>query len=324
MKKLVWLRVGGLLLFIGSAVLLYAALFYNPLLFSVEKMTLRKTEWEQLRPSLFAGASYDLSDERDLLERRSLEELVLHKGRELGITADETAIEQQLKQLGDTSAERNQTLQEMQMTEEDAKNNYRRALIGFEVKKRITSDLAIQEGEMEQYYRENKEQFFVPEFRTIRYIRAKVDDLATRSQLQAVTADSFQRVLEQLSSDPNDRMHSWEELISQGAFAQNTSDAVAEKAFHLQLNKLTGPIQDGEWNYWFLIEKITTPYQQPYLDVRQKIHDQLYQSKQSAQFRAWLESQKEPVDYVLNTDNLTASRWSAFWHDLPINIRKLW
>ncbi|WP_165898534.1 peptidyl-prolyl cis-trans isomerase [Tumebacillus sp. BK434] len=308
---------------ISGSVLLFAGLFYNPLLFAVEEQTMRKTEWEALRPSLFAGLNYSREEEQNLLQQRSLEELVLFKGRELGITADEAAVAKQLEQLGTTPADRAAVLKDLHMTEEDAKNNYRRALVGFELKKRMTQDMKVTEEEMLAYYNENKMNFYVPEFRTIRYLRAKADDAATVSRMKGITAASFQTVIEQFQIDPNGRMHAWEELASQAAFAQNTSEQLAAFAFAQPKGKVAGPVQDGEWIYWLNIEDTTEPHQQTYQESRQKIYSLLYQEKQANQFRSWIEAQKEPAGYGVYPDNLTASRWEAFWSDLPHNFRLL-
>ncbi|ARU61361.1 hypothetical protein CBW65_10390 [Tumebacillus avium] len=323
MKKRIWLATSGLVILISGSLLLFAGLLYNPLLFVVDEQAMRKTEWEALRPALSAGLSYSREEEQSLLERRSLEELVLYKGRELGITADEAAVTKQLEQLGATSADRAAALKELQMTEEDAKSNYRRALIGFELKKRMTQEMQVSEEEMTAYYNENKELFYVPEFRTIRYLRAKADDAATVSRMNGVTAKDFQTVIEQFQVDPNGRMYAWEELTSQQVFAQNTSEPFSAFAFQAPQGQVTGPVQDGDWIYWLIIEDITTPKQQTYQESRQKIYSLLYQDKQTNQFRSWLEAQKEPAGYGLYPENLTASRWDAFWQDLPHNVRLL-
>ncbi|WP_157729629.1 peptidyl-prolyl cis-trans isomerase [Tumebacillus algifaecis] len=323
MKKRIWIAASGLVILLSGALLLYAGLYYNPLVFVVEDQALRKAEWIEMRPSVFAGVGYSQEEEHNLLERRSLEELVLYKGRQIGISADETFVEQQLLQLGATPDERASVLKEMNMTEEDAKNNYRRALTGFELKKRITQDVKVTDEEILAYYNTNKEAFYVPEFRTIRYLRAKADDAATRSRLHGVSAEQFQSVIEEFPIDPDGRVHSWEELTSQGTFAQNTSEVLAEAAFQAPKDQVTGPIQDGAWIYWVVIEDVTTAYQQTYPEVRKKINELLYQDKQTTQFRTWMEAQKESSGYGLYKENLTASRWDAFWKDLPQNIRLL-
>jgi parvulin-like peptidyl-prolyl isomerase len=320
MKKWKWLVGTGLVILITGGLMLWVAKSYDPLLFVVHDQAFRKSEWEQLKPKLMITA-----DETDAqaLERRSLEELVLFKGKQMNIQPDEELIEKQIQQLGATPEERNQKLAELNMTEEDTRNNYRRSMIGFEVKKRITAGLKVTEEEMQDYYNQYKELFWVPEYRTVRYLRAKTGDSMIRGVMKDATVENFPKLVESYTNDPNGHSGGWNELITLDHLAQHTSPKVAEIAFQSKKNELVGPIEDGEWTYWINVEDITVPYQQEYKDVRKKIHDILYQEKQTAQYREWLEQQKDIVGYSLYPENLTNSRWKAFWHDLPQNFRLL-
>jgi hypothetical protein len=314
------LAASALLVLLTGGALTWIARSYDPILFGVDNLVFRQSDWNALKPKLFNGVAYTLNEEVHFLEQRSLEELVLAKARQMNIKADEDQVERQFQQLASTPQELEQKLKEMNTTAEEVKNNYRRALTAFALKTEMTKDIKVAEEEIAAYYEQNKDFFFAPEFRSIYYIRAKKTDQSLTAQLQAATADNFPALTKQLNNEALERLGTWHELESQSHFATHTSEKIAEVAFQTPVGKLVGPMEDGQWNYWFMPNEIKPPYQLTLQESRNKIHSILLQEKQVASYRIWLNSQKDSVGYYFYPENLSQGRLSAFWHDLPKNL----
>jgi hypothetical protein len=326
MNKRKWLLGGALaVLLLGGGTFLYASTQYQPLLFVVGDQVVRTDDWQPLKAKLFNGITYTAADEVEKLEQRSKEELILAKAREAGITADEANIDQQIKQLGDTPEERAKKLKDMNMTEEDVRTNYRRSLTAFQLKTKMTQGITVSEQEISNYYEQNKEVFKASEYRTLHFLKASNADASFVSMMQNITPEAFPKIVEQyVKGETNGRLGAFHELVGiDHLLSHITSEKAAQAAFQAPAKKLVGPIQDGEWNYWFLVDEIRPEKQFTLQEVHQKIQTSLLQDKQLKSYRQWLESQKPSVGYYYAPENLTSSPLQAFFHDFSENIRLL-
>ncbi|WP_170119607.1 peptidyl-prolyl cis-trans isomerase [Tumebacillus permanentifrigoris] len=296
---------------------------YQPLLFVVGNEAMRQAEWTDLRPELLAGIPYTRSDDLQTLERRSMEELILSAAKKNGVTYDEKILNQQLSQFGSTPDERAQKLAEMNTTEAKVRVNYERSLTAFALKTMMTADVKVSEDEINTYYEQNKGLFLAPEFRSVYYLRGKVSDTELVNTLSGATATTFPDLVKSYNDEAKNRTGTWHELDGLDHLTSHTSQRVAEVAFQAPLNKVVGPFQDNDWNYWYMISEIKEPHQFTLMEERDKIQSSLLQEKQLAKYRAWLETQKEIIGYHYFPENLDREPLRAFWHDLPQNF-KIW
>ncbi|ATF10870.1 peptidyl-prolyl cis-trans isomerase [Brevibacillus brevis X23] len=315
-RRRTWLYLFVPIGFLG-VISLYAALMYQPLLFVFGDQIFRRDDWERIKPKYFQGVAYSADEEVRLLEQLSLEELILDIGKQMGVKTDERLIEEQLKQLGSTKAEREETLRQMNMKEEDSIQNIRRAMIGFEVKKIVTRDVVVTQEEVERFYREKIESFRIPELRTIYYVRAKNGDKLLLDKLKAASAERFQSLLKQYGEDPEGRagLH---ELVAQSQMSENYNEMIAKAVFHSPVMRIVGPFESQQWTYWFFPAEVMPPRTQTLPEVSQKIQQIIYLEKESVVYRKWLESQKKSNNYLFLPENLQRNKFLAFWSDLRL------
>jgi parvulin-like peptidyl-prolyl isomerase len=303
-----------------TAVLICSMAMYQPLLFIAGDQIFRKDDWERIKPVYFQGGSHTPEEEAKLLEQRSLEELVLYKGRQMGVQIDERLIEEHMKQLGNTKEEREQALRQMNMTEADSITNIRRAMIGFEVKRRVTGEITVTDEEVSSYYREHIESFRIPELRTIYYVRAKQDDKLWMDKLKDATADNFPSLIKEYASGTEGRAGFFE-WVPHAQISENFGEAIANAVFRSPVKQIVGPLAFEQWTYWFLPVETMPPKTQSIAEVSGKIYKTIYLEKESAVYRKWLEEQKTANQYRLFSENLTKNRFLAFWSDLPVLLQ---
>jgi|GEM_PF-1810261 len=303
-----------------TAMLIYAMAVYQPILFVAGDHIFRKDDWERIKPIYFHGRPHTPEEEERLLEQRSLEELVLYMGRQMGVRIDERIIDEHMKQLGSTKEEREQVLRQMNMTEADSVTNIRRALIGFEVKRRVTGEITVSEEEINSYYREHLESFRIPELRTIYYARAGQADKPLMDKLKTIRAERFPSLLKEYDLEGRAGFHEW---ISQAELSATVGEEAAEAVFRSPIKQVVGPIVSEQWTYWFLPDEIMPAKTQSLAEVREKIYRTLYLEKESIVYGKWLEEQKRANLYCLFTENLKNNRFWAFWSDLPVRLQLL-
>jgi parvulin-like peptidyl-prolyl isomerase len=303
-----------------TAMLIYAMAVYQPLLFIAGDQIFRKDDWERIKPLYFQGRPHTPEEEERLLEQRSLEELVLYKGRQMGVQIDQRFIDEHMKQLGSTKEEREQALRQMNMTEADSVTNIRRALIGFEVKRRVTGEITVTEEEVNSYYRDHLESFRIPELRTIYYVRAGQDDKPWMDKLKTITAERFPSLLKEYGSDLEGRAGFYE-WVSQSELSANVGEAAADAVFRSPVKQVVGPVVYEQWTYWFLPVETMPAKTQSLAEVRGKIYRALYLEKESAVYGKWLEEQKRANPYRVFPENLKKNRFWAFWSDLPVRLQ---
>lgn len=326
-KRTKWiLGTSALLVALVGGTMLWAALKYDPLLFAVNGTGVRVSEWEQLKVKIFNGVNYTHNEEVEALMRRSMEELVLAKAKQAGIQADEAAVQKQFETLGATPEARAEQLKQMNTTEAEVLNNYRRAMTAFQLKAQVTRNVQITDQEVTDEYAKNKTTlYYAPEYRSIYYLQANAGDAKIAEVMKTANEQNFPEIAKTYTSAPPEEGHisGWHELIGQEHLATHMTPKVAAEAFKAPVNKLIGPIRDNNADYWFQVSEIKPPKQFSLMEVNQKIRQNLLMDKQITYYRQWLDGQKASVGYYYDPDNLERGRLTAFWHDLPENW-KLW
>ncbi|SFJ25587.1 peptidylprolyl isomerase [Thermoflavimicrobium dichotomicum] len=295
-------------------------MYYNPLLYIVGNDSFRKDDWESIKHVYFPTSQYTKSDEIYMIKQRSLEDLVLFQAKKMGIDVSDQAIQQQLNQLGKTKEERAVQLKQLKITEEESKQNIRRSMIGFQVKNHVTKNIVITQDEIKNFYLTHLEAFKIPELRTIRYIRVKdrSNDLVQISKY--MNEKNFKNIFDNNRNNKN-IYGEWSELIPQLQMKDKVGLQVSTKMFQATKNKLYGPIRVDDWIYWFQVERIEPPRQQPLSEVNQKIYSTLLFEKQKVVLQDWLEAKKKTSNYRLFIHNLSRDPLIAFIYDFPVNVQ---
>lgn len=322
MRKRQWI-IGSLvpLTLIGICLVVIAAT-YQPLLFVVGDVPMRQDDWEKLCTMYYQGGERTLERDRLFLEQRSMEELVLLKAKQLGVTIDETRIREQLNQLGKTPQERQAKLTELHMTEEDSMTNIRRAMYGMQVKQRITKDVTVTKNEVEAFYRQNEKDFLVPELRTVRFFRTARENQAVVQEIKLTPVAQFAAVVNKYN-DGTQHFASYEEYIDRGSISKTLGERMATAVFQAPKHTIIGPVVDGPFAYLFLIEHIEAPRKQTFAEVQNKLYQTILIEKQTAYYRQWLQQEQKTNRYELRLDNLQRDKLTAFFYDLPSNVQLL-
>ncbi|MEW4282132.1 peptidylprolyl isomerase [Priestia koreensis] len=308
MNKKAQMTIGCVLLVIAvGASALAISYLYHPILYVIGEKVVRTNDWQHIKHLYITNDQ----EEEKMLEMRSLEDLVVTKGKEMNIKANPREIQTQLEQLGKTSTERAKALKDLNMSEEESVQSIRRSTIGFKVKKAITENVKVSEQEMQQFYTDHQQAFMVPVFRTVTYMQSDHPlPNVNKNTMKSLNPSSRMKVVRQ-------------ELVSFEQMKGEVGETIARNMFRAPLHELQGPIKEGPLYYWILVENETKEEVQAYPQVKPKIYSTLLMEKQNRYFQRWLEKQKEVQDYQIYPEHLAATKWNGFWEDFFMNIRLL-
>ncbi|WP_139491996.1 peptidyl-prolyl cis-trans isomerase [Brevibacillus dissolubilis] len=324
MKARHWITGTGVVVILIGLLCLWASRYYQPLLYVSGNEVLRKSEWERIKPIYFPNGPSSDDEEWDMIERRSKEELVMLNAKPMGVTVSDELLMERFNQIAPTPEERAKVLAEMHMTEEDSKENIVRSITGYRMKNLLTKDVTVSDEEIRNYYQNNLEAFFVPELRTVRYLRAKKDIQTIQEEIKNVAPKNFPEFLKKYNNDFEGHSGGWHELTSLNHLSTHMGPKVAKEVFTLPANQIIGPIYDtGQWVFWVNVERIDLPFQQKLEDVYGKIQKTVQMEKEAAFMQQWLEEQKGKHPYALFRENMDRSKLAAFWYDLPENLQLL-
>ncbi|MBM7703883.1 peptidylprolyl isomerase [Metabacillus iocasae] len=312
-KKIVMRCLFSLFLTLGIMVVINQT--YDPVLFTVGNNVERMSKWNKVK-HLYLSNDASLQEKQAAIQQRSLENLVIEQGKEMGIHIQDKDVQQHILQLGKTKKERDEKLKEMNLTEKESIENIQRAMIGMKVKNVVTSHIFVTKEEARQFYDKHKQAFYVPELRTLQYIRTSVgfDKKEVEERLNDETIYNHDWNAEQTHEE-------WKELLSIQELASEVPESVAKQMFQTSTQQLMGPIEREGNMYWFRIQHVQPPYQQSFNEVKGKIHATLLHEKQKQFYGNWLETQKQTNNYQLHTDNLTRPPLYAFFSDISVNVR---
>jgi peptidyl-prolyl cis-trans isomerase SurA len=267
----------------------------------------REQMLNDLRQQYGADAQKEFkSRERDLLRDLIDQQLLLDKGKELGITADTELV----KKLDDLRKQNNlATMEDLEKAAqsqgvnfEDFKQTIRNSLITQQViAQEVGRKLQISREEGAKYYEEHKQEFERPEQVRLAEILVAIPADATPEQIAAAEAKAndllkqirggakFEDVAKKSSEGPSAPDGGDLGFFKRGALAKGLED----KTFSMKGGEVTDPIRTKQG---FVILKVAEHNPEgipPFKDVENKVSDILYYQKLQPQLRAYLTKLRE-------------------------------
>ena len=226
---------------------------------------------------------------------------------EQGITVTEAEVNKEIESLKDQVAQQaqaqgqdvnreeafDQALQQVNLTEQQLRQQVREQLPIQKVQKRVAGGVGPSQGEVEQFYQQNKvAQFTTPATRCTRHILFNKDqkEKAEEVKKQLQEGGDFAALAKQYSQDPGSAERGGDlGCIGKGETVPNFEEA----AFNAKQGEIVGPVET-EFGYHLLeVTDIREESTQPLSEVEAQIRDQLTSDAQAKKFEVWLQKQKE-------------------------------
>jgi peptidyl-prolyl cis-trans isomerase C len=226
---------------------------------------------------------------------------------EQGITVTEAEVNKEIESLKDQVAQQaqaqgqdvnreeafDQALQQVNLTEQQLRQQVREQLPIQKVQKRVAGGVGPSQGEVEQFYQQNKvAQFTTPATRCTRHILFNKDqkEKAEEVKKQLQEGGDFAALAKQYSQDPGSAERGGDlGCIGKGETVPNFEEA----AFNAKQGEIVGPVET-EFGYHLLeVTDIREESTQPPSEVEAQIRDQLTADAQAKKFEVWLQKQKE-------------------------------
>jgi peptidyl-prolyl cis-trans isomerase C len=226
---------------------------------------------------------------------------------EQGITVTEAEVNKEIESLKDQVAQQaqaqgqdvnreeafDQALQQVNLTEQQLRQQVREQLPIQKVQKRVAGGVGPSQGEVEQFYQQNKvAQFTTPATRCTRHILFNKDqkEKAEEVKKQLQEGGDFAALAKQYSQDPGSAERGGDlGCIGKGETVPNFEEA----AFNAKQGEIVGPVET-EFGYHLLeVTDIREESTQPLSEVEAQIRDQLTADAQAKKFEVWLQKQKE-------------------------------
>jgi parvulin-like peptidyl-prolyl isomerase len=230
--------------------------------------------------------------------------------REHGITVSESDVNKQIETIKDQVYQQaksqgmnvsreeafNQALHQAGLTMDQLRAQVRDQLPVQKVQQQVTGNTQASQEEVQKYYEQNKaSQFTTPEQRCVRHILFTKDQKAKAEEVkkQLQNGADFAQLAKQYSQDPG----SAEKGGSLGCLGKgDTVPSFDQAIFSAKKGEIVGPIETQFGYHILQVTDIKPQSTQPLSQVEGKIRDQLASDKQSQQFSAWIQKQKEQRD----------------------------
>ncbi len=198
------------------------------------------------------------------------------------ITATDKEVARQFKQTKDQSFPTEKAykkfLSQSGQSEEDILFRVRLDVLSNKIRTAVTRDTTnVDNGAIEDYYKQNEAQFSQPERRDLRMVLADKEDKAKQAVQRINAGESFSKVAKALSKDPATKNQGGRLLgITKGQQETDFDKAL----FQVPKGKLTGPIKTPQGFYVFEVTKITPATKQTLEQSKEGIRQLLISQKQ--------------------------------------------
>jgi foldase protein PrsA len=170
----------------------------------------------------------------------------------------------------------------------------------------------ISQGEIEDYYNENKERFGQPELRDIRVVKTDDEADADEAHQALEDGDKFSAVAKKYSTDETSKSQGGE-LAAVQKGQQLLPKAAEDAVFSARKGELMGPVETDQGFYVFEVTKITPASQQTLEEARETIANLLRSQKEQETLDGFIEDfRREYRGETICADGYTFSECDNF------------
>ena len=217
---------------------------------------------------------------------------------ELGVSVNDADVDKQLQTIKaqyfgkegkcDATCEKKYRTQiaKQGLAEAQVREDVRASVVQNKLYTKVTADVAVEDSDIDAYYKKNKDQYVQPESRDVRHILVKKKALADDLYQQLKSGGNFAALAKKYSEDPGSKASGGKLTISKGRQVPEFDKA----AFALGVHELSQPVKTQYG--WHIIEALTQTKKAtttPLSEVRAAIKQQLLQQKKQEAMKKWVD-----------------------------------
>ena len=250
-----------------------------------------------------AAGTPEFAQLRNALVRSLVEQAQFEiAAEELGITVTDEELDTRLEELkeqffeGD-DAQYQEELVKQGLTQEQVLKDLRTRMLSEKIFEEVTSEVTVEDPDIEAYYEENKTQFEQPASREVRHILVKNKARADEIHAQLGNGGDFAKLAKQFSQDPASKDEGGNFTAQKGA----TVAPFDKVAFELETGELSEPVKTQfGWHIIEAVGDVEEAATQPLSDVEEQISTTLLEERKNERINTWVqELQARFVDLIV-------------------------
>jgi parvulin-like peptidyl-prolyl isomerase len=229
-----------------------------------------------------------------LVQRAEFEQ----KAKDLGIKVTDSDVDNQLATIKsqyfgkagkcDSTCEKKfqDELKKQNLTIDQVRDDVRASVIQNKIYEKVTAGVTVNDKDIEDYYKKNKQQYIQPASRDVRHILVKKKALADQIYDQVTHGGNFANLAKKYSTDPSSKDSGGKMTISKGRQVPEFDKV----AFALKTHEIGKPVKTTYG--WHVIQALTPVKKASTTklsEVRTAIRQQLLQQKKQDEMRKWVD-----------------------------------
>jgi foldase protein PrsA len=184
-------------------------------------------------------------------------------------------------------------LAEQGLTDQQVRNDIRAQLISEKIFEEVTREVKVTDKQIEDYYKQNKQQYSQPESRDVRHILVKTKARADELRGQLDNGGNFAALAKQFSTDTGSKANGGKLTISRG----QTVAPFDKTAFALKKNAISPPVKT-EFGFHIIqaLSDVKPAKTTPLKDVKDSIKQQLQQTEKNEAMTKWVDELKDDYE----------------------------
>jgi parvulin-like peptidyl-prolyl isomerase len=172
------------------------------------------------------------------------------------------------------------------VTNEQVREDVRASVVQNKIYEKVTTDVAVSDKDVADYYKKNKQNYVQPASRDVRHILVKKKSLADSLYQLVTSGENFAALAKKFSEDPSSKPQGGKLPISKGRQVPEFDKA----AFALETGEISRPVKTTYgWHIILALTAIKKEKTTPLSEVRPAIRQQLLQQNKTDAMKEWVE-----------------------------------
>lgn len=230
-------------------------------------------------------------------------ELLLQEAQLRGLTVNEEELDREISQLKEDYPKDtlNEALERIGLKLEEWKEDRKeKLLIDKLIQREIDSVIHVSDDEIRDYYNANRDQFQQPLMVHARQIVVATEEEANALRTRLIRGEDFAEVARLHSLSPDAESGGDLGVFAKGQMPEEFDDVV----FRYRVGSISSVVKSPYGYHIFKVEDRIRPRLRGIEEVRDEIAAGIFQGRQEAFFKEWLDSLKKQAKIVIYPENL--------------------
>jgi len=233
-------------------------------------------------------------------------ELLLQEAAARGLTVTDEELDREINQLKEDYPKDtlDEALERIGMKLEEWKQDRKeKLLIDKLIQKEVDSAIHVSDKEIKDYYNANKAKYQMPLMVRARQIVVATEEEANKLRRKLLHGEDFAKLAREYSLSPDAKNGGELGVFAKGQMPEEFDEVV----FRYRVGSISKVVKSPYGYHIFKVEDRIRPRLQKLEEVRDQIAAEIFQNKQEAYFKDWLESVKKQAKITIYPENLNGN-----------------